>query len=101
MAGDDRERLAASVPAGTLERVIALAGSSRKQGDYLAGLVDRVWADRDLALVAVFCPLCQGSGRFLAHVGGLAWFSCPGCGAEFAVIAAAVVASDTGEGNSE
>ena len=98
MATDDRERLAASVPAGTVERVVALAGSSRKQGDYLAGLVDRVWADRPLALAAVSCPLCQGSGRFLAHVGGLAWFACDGCAAEFAVMAAAVVASDAGDG---
>lgn len=37
------ERLTVSVKEGIGDKLIALAGSSRKQGDYLSGLINAVW----------------------------------------------------------
>ena len=39
-------RLTVVIPDECGERLVKLAGSSRKQGDYLAGLIDAAWANQ-------------------------------------------------------
>lgn len=39
-------RLTVVIPDECGERLVKLAGSSRKQGEYLAGLIDAAWANQ-------------------------------------------------------
>jgi hypothetical protein len=46
------ERLTMSVKEGIGDKLIELAGSSRKQGDFLSGLIQAHWENRQVPTVA-------------------------------------------------
>jgi hypothetical protein len=71
------ERITLAVKEGIGDKLIALAGSSRKQGEYLSGLIEAVWQNSqvpshaELNVEALRLQLLGLSGTVKMHEGRL------------------------------